>query len=260
MDDITKGRNFFIRRMNTKGRVTVSEVPSVSLPLTGFLYLMQGEVLAEVEGSQYMCYPGHLLLIPEGKPYSIRYYEDVVGYTGGFKAEFISRPDVVMKWMEPVQQAFWFDEAAFVGELLNMMANCSEKGDYDFIAKGLDLLLSRVKVQPTANMPALVSKFLDSVFSGSHPPRHIDYYASEAFVSPGHLNRVVKKTTGKSVGAWIGIARMIMAKRLLGETELPVSEIAAEVGLDDASYFSRFFKHQVGMTPLAFRKRMHELS
>lgn len=246
--------------MNTKGRVNVPEVPSLSLPMTGFLYLMQGEVLAEVEGNQYICYPGHLLLIPEGKPYSIRYYEDVVGYTGGFKADFISRPESILKWVAPLQKAFWFDEAAFVGELFNMMANCSEKGDTDFIARGLDLLLSRIKVQPTAKMPAVVSNFLESVFSVSEPPRHLEDYASEAFVTAGHLNRMVKQATGKSVGSWIGIARMVMAKRLLSETELPVAQIATEVGLDDSSYFSRFFKHQVGMTPLAFRKRMHELS
>ena len=242
---------FFIRRMNTRGRITVSEVPSASLPLVGFLYLTEGEVLAEVDGIQFLCESGHLLLIPEGRPFAIRYYADAIGYTGGFRTDLLSRPEVVLPWIEPVQQAFWFDEAVFVGELFNMLALSFEKGDVDFLAKGIDLLVSRVKAQPKDGMPKMVSGFLESVFAT---------YAAEAFVTPGHLNRMVKKATGKSVGAWIDIARLGMAKRLLRDTELPVADVAVAVGLDDSSYFARFFKHHAGMTPIAFRKKMHGLS
>jgi hypothetical protein len=138
---------FFIRRMNTRGRITVSEVPSASLPLVGFLYLTEGEVLAEVDGIQFLCESGHLLLIPEGRPFAIRYYADAIGYTGGFRSDLLSRPEVVLPWIEPVQQAFWFDEAVFVGELFNMLA-LSSKGDVDFLAKGIDLLVSRVRRNP----------------------------------------------------------------------------------------------------------------
>ncbi|MBR2747080.1 MAG: AraC family transcriptional regulator [Bacteroidales bacterium] len=251
---------FFIRRMNTRGRITVAEVPSASLPLVGFLYLTEGEVLAEVDGIQFLCESGHLLLIPEGRPFAIRYYADAIGYTGGFRADLLSRPEVVLPWIEPVQQAFWFDEAVFVGELFNMLALSFEKGDVDFLAKGVDLLVSRVKAQPKERMPKMVSGFLESVFSTGRPPQDLPTYAAEAFVSPGHLNRTVKKATGKSVGAWIDIARLGMAKRLLRDTELPVSEVAVAVGLDDSSYFSRFFKLHVGLTPVAFRKKMHGLS
>ena len=141
-----------------------------------------------------------------------------------------------------------------------MLALSFEKGDVDFVAKGVDLLVSRVKAQPKERLPKMVSGFLESVFSTGRPPQDLPTYAAEAFVSPGHLNRTVKKATGKSVGAWIDIARLGMAKRLLRDTELPVSEVAVAVGLDDSSYFSRFFKLHAGLTPVAFRKKMHGLS
>lgn len=251
---------FFIRRMNTLGRVNVPEVPSDALPLVGFLYLMEGEVLAEVDGVQYLCEAGHLLLIPAGLTFSVRYYSDAVGYTGGFKADLLSRPESVLQWIEPVQQAFWFDEAAFVGELFNMLVLSFERKDTEFIGKGLDILISRIKAQPTARLPKVVSGFLEQVFSTSQPPKDLASYAESAFVSPGHLNRMVRKVTGKSVGAWIDIARLGQAKRLLRDTELPISEISVGVGLDDPSYFSRFFKNHAGLTPLQFRKKMHGLS
>lgn len=249
--------SFFIRRMDTQGRVTVPEVPSAALPFIGFLYLTDGEILAEVDGVQFLCETGHLLLIPEGRPFSIRYYADAVGYTGGFRADLLSRPEVVLQWIEPIQQAFWFDEAAFVGELFNMLAISHERKDYDFIGKGLELLVSRIKTKPADKLPQKVSAFLESVFSTTRPPGDLAGYAAEACVSPGHLNRLVKEATGKSVGSWISIARLGMAKRLLRDTELPVAEVAAAAGFDDSSYFSRFFKKYAGLTPLAFRKRMH---
>jgi len=230
-------------------------VPEASLPLVGFMYLTGGEVLVEVGGTQFLCTSGHLLLIPEGRPYSIKYYADAVGYTGGFSSGLLSRPEQILKWVEPVQQAFWFDEAVFVGELFNMLALSEESGDGEFISRGLEMLISRVKKQKSAIMPQKVSAFMESLFSSGNAPKDLETYASEAFVSPGHLNRTVKQATGKSVGAWIDIARMGMAKKLLRETDLPVAEVASAVGIDDSSYFSRYFKRHSGMTPLAFRKK-----
>lgn len=247
---------FFIRRMDTHGRVTVPEVPSAALPFVGFLYLTDGEVLAEVDGEQFLCETGHLLLIPEGRTFSIRYYDSAAGYSGGFRADILSRPEIVLQWIDPVQHAFWFDEAVFVGELFNMLALSFDRGDNDFIGKGLDLLVSRIKVHPANRLPLKVSAFLESVFSAKCPPADLNYYAAEVYVSPGHLSRMVRKTTGKSVGAWIDIARMGMAKRLLRDTEMPVADIAIAAGMDDSSYFSRFFKRHAGLTPLAFRKKM----
>lgn len=52
--------------------------------------------------------------------------------------------------------------------------------------------------------------------------------------------------------------RMDHARMLLADTDLPVSRIAEEVGLADAQYFSRIFKKEVGVSPLAFRKRERE--
>lgn len=242
--------------MNTRGRIDVPEVPCATLPMVGFLFLTQGEVLAEIDGVKYLCEAGHLLLIPEDRPFSIRYYADTAGYTGGFKPDLIERPEVILQWIEPVHQAFWFDEAAFVGELFNMLAISFDRKDSEFISKGMNLLISRVKIRTKSNLPVFVSTFLENVFSPERPPQDLATYAAEAFVSPGHLNRMVKKHTGKSVGGWIAIARLSMAKRLLRDTEMPVAEIAAAVGIADSSYFCRHFKKYTDISPLAFRKKM----
>ena len=47
--------------------------------------------------------------------------------------------------------------------------------------------------------------------------------------------------------------RMDHARLLLADTDLPISRVAEEVGFSDAQYFSRIFKKEVGVSPLAYR-------
>ena len=84
----------------------------------------------------------------------------------------------------------------------------------------------------------------------------ISYYADKIGISGNYLSRLVKNATGRSVGAWVDIARIQRAKRLLSETRLSVIDVASAVGLEDQSYFSRFFRKETGVTPSAFRKKM----
>ncbi|MBR3030599.1 MAG: helix-turn-helix domain-containing protein [Bacteroidales bacterium] len=247
---------FFIRRMNTSGYAKPAEAPVARLPLISFIYVTSGEVLADVDGTPFLCQPGHILLIPQQSPFAIRYYNDAFGYTGGFAPSFVPDTKLLRYLSVPLHTAFWFDEGAFMAELFNMLANSFERGDNTFIEKGLDLLLLRIKPNRPATVPPAVSAFLESVFDPSKNPGTIAGYAEEIGISENYLSRLVKQSTGRSVGAWIEIVRIQRAKRLLSTTDLPIIDIAAAIGVDDQSYFARFFKKNTGYTPSAFRKEM----
>ncbi len=247
---------FFIRRMDTSGRIRPSEAPAARLPLIGFIYVTAGEVLVDADGALFLCQAGQILLIPRQSPFSIRYYRNAVGYTGGFAPSLLSETHSLRFLLTPLHQGFWFDEGTFMGELFNMLENSFGKGDRVFVEKGLDLLLSRIKPAQETVFPAAVSKFLESVFNLKQIPGTIAYYASEIGISENYLSRLVKKSTGHSVGAWIDIVRIQRAKRLLSETRQSIIDIAAAIGIDDQSYFSRLFKKETGLTPSAFRKKM----
>ena len=247
---------FLIRRMDTSGYVKPSDPLGDRLPFIGFVYVISGEVLMEVDGTPFLCQPGQLLLIPPQTPFVTRYYRDAVGYTGGFAPSLLADTQAVRFLPAPVHQGFWFDEGAFMGELFNMLAISYEKGDGAFLEKGLDLLLSRVRPTPDPAFPAAVTRFLEAVFNPGQLPLTIASYAEAAGISGNYLSRLVKKCTGRSVGAWIDIVRIQRAKRLLTSTTLPIIDIAAAVGVDDQSYFSRLFRKATGMTPSAFRKAM----
>lgn len=80
-------------------------------------------------------------------------------------------------------------------------------------------------------------------------------YATKLNVSESYLNEALKKTTGFTVSYWIQQEVMMEAKRLLYYSELTVKEIAHNLGYEDHSYFSRFFRKVVGMSALTFREQ-----
>lgn len=248
--------SFFIRRMDTVGYFKPAEAPVAQLPLVGFIYVASGEVLVEIDGTSFLCQPGQILLIPQQHPFAIRYYRDAIGYTGGFAPYVVADSKSLRYLSAPLHQGFWFDEGAFMAELFNMLDTSFEKGDSVFVEKGLDLLLSRLKPNLPATIPAAVSSFLESVFDPNRMPGTLASYAKEAGISENYLSRLVKQSTSRSVGAWIDIVRIQRAKRLLSSTDLSIIDIAASVGVEDQSYFSRLFKKETGITPSAFRKKM----
>jgi AraC-like DNA-binding protein len=49
---------------------------------------------------------------------------------------------------------------------------------------------------------------------------------------------------------------VLEARRRLAHGRDPVARIAADLGFDDASNFSKYFQHRTGTTPAAFRERV----
>jgi len=78
--------------------------------------------------------------------------------------------------------------------------------------------------------------------------------ASDLGVSHRTLGRRFHSATGQSPRAWLQRRRIGQAKDLLRHSNLPVTEVAWQVGLQDASHFGRMFREQVGMTPARYRE------
>jgi AraC family transcriptional regulator len=72
-------------------------------------------------------------------------------------------------------------------------------------------------------------------------------------ISVRHLSRAVRQAKGTSVYRWISDYRLLEARRLLGETDLLVSEIARRSAFQSAAAFSSAFRSAVGFTPAEFR-------
>lgn len=99
----------------------------------------------------------------------------------------------------------------------------------------------------------LTEQFKQLIVKYIHHHQSISFYAQHLNVSPNHLNKVVKQTTGKHASMLIAEMLVLEARVLLKHSELTISEIAFKLGFVDQSYFSRFFKTHTGNTPKQYR-------
>jgi AraC family transcriptional activator of pobA len=87
-----------------------------------------------------------------------------------------------------------------------------------------------------------------------HQP--ISYYAEALHLTPKYLNELCKQNLGKTTTDLLQERLILEAKRLLTHSpHLTIAQIGSQLGFEDNSYFSRFFKKQTGTTPEKFRQK-----
>jgi len=117
--------------------------------------------------------------------------------------------------------------------------------------------MNKKNVKTTKSISAaevLTGRFKELIHANIKTQHQVTFYASQMNITPNHLNKAVKTVTGKSATKWIDETILLEAKYLLFQTTLSVSEIAMQVGHEDHSYFSRFFKKHEGISPVQYRK------
>lgn len=83
--------------------------------------------------------------------------------------------------------------------------------------------------------------------------RNVEFYADQLCLTPKYLSTMIKKTSGKSVPEWIRFALVMDAKMQLKYSTQTVQQISEELQFPNPSFFGRFFKKHVGVTPLEYR-------
>ncbi len=73
--------------------------------------------------------------------------------------------------------------------------------------------------------------------------------------SERHIQRVLKKNTGKSFTEIIQTIRMNEAARLLKDSHYPISAIASDVGYNNLGNFRKIFNKTFQMSPAEYRKK-----
>ena len=79
-------------------------------------------------------------------------------------------------------------------------------------------------------------------------------HATALKVTPTHLTRVCKSETGKTAAALLTERQLHAARTLLITSDLPIRDIAAQLGFGSAAYFTRFISQHTGQTPSTLRK------
>ena len=109
------------------------------------------------------------------------------------------------------------------------------------------------RVLPRLPAHRVVSRYFELVERDVTRRHRVAEYAAELGVSPGHLNVLCGQYAGQSAKKHLHNALVTRARRMLLYTDESAARIAAALGFEDASYFSRFFRRETGLTPTAFR-------
>ena len=78
--------------------------------------------------------------------------------------------------------------------------------------------------------------------------------ADAMHLSPNYFSDLIKKETGKSALDFIHAMVTTIAKEMVYDESLSLSEIAYRLGFKYPQHFSRFFKRNTGMTPNQYRE------
>jgi len=86
----------------------------------------------------------------------------------------------------------------------------------------------------------------------------LDEIAGALFVNGNYLSRVFRRETGCTLLWYHNAVRCEKAKKLLSESDLPVTEVGAAVGFVSPAHFSHVFRKMTGITPSAWRNEPEE--
>ena len=86
----------------------------------------------------------------------------------------------------------------------------------------------------------------------------VDFYAAKLSLGKKRLNVLSVDVFGQTVKQLLTQRLILQAKRMISASGSTFKEIASELGFNDASYFSRFFRQHAGVTPEEFRRSLSQ--
>ena len=104
----------------------------------------------------------------------------------------------------------------------------------------------------------IFDKFYELVKEHCKKERSVNFYAQKLYITAKHLSTMVKKVTGKTAGNWIDGYVILSAKVMLRSSDLTIQEISQQLNFSNQSFFGKYFRQHVGMSPSDYRNQEAE--
>lgn len=99
----------------------------------------------------------------------------------------------------------------------------------------------------------IFARFLKLVEENFHEQKRVTWYSEQLCISPKYLSSVIKSASMRSPNEWIDYYIILEARVLLRNTNKSIKEISDELNFPNQSFFGKFFKERVGVSPNKFR-------
>ena len=245
------------------------------------LYLISGELTVSIYDGKTpkktRLSPGNLIYIPSGQKYSLKskYMRcAAVSFTlspeGGeeaplpsAEADFDPKNVISTAGFEP------FDKVIFIEDMeaerdgfisMNNLFTSAEGYIREELSAKVKLLL--LKLANLCDESALPSSMVENLDNYIRENIHDEISNTELGAifgyHPFYISRMLKAKKGITLHQYVINFRMKSALRLLECSELSIADVADKTGFTDASYFTKTFKAQMGMTPKEYRNKFKE--
>lgn len=135
-----------------------------------------------------------------------------------------------------------------VADLLRLKRLPGEK--QESLKTGIDTGSSRPVTSGLPNRLERTVRYIEDNFTDT---LYLDKLARNACLSKYHFCRVFKLYVGMTPMEFITFVRIERARMLLARPDYNITEVAHKTGFNNASDFSKKFKHLTGITPLSYK-------
>lgn len=145
--------------------------------------------------------------------------------------------------------------------LMGVLRNKDEGFNRKAIAKhltialfyGLGYYLHKVNNKKKTRNEIIMEEFLKLVLRYCKQERSLNFYADKLYITTKYLSVVIKKVSGKTARQWLDDYVILEAKSLIKTTDMTIQQISYELNFPSQSFFGKFFKREVGISPKQYR-------
>lgn len=124
------------------------------------------------------------------------------------------------------------------------------------LSSSVDLIFNEIiDVNKSNGSAKNIKKILNYVDRNIKNGVSLEETADYANISIYYLSKIFKKEMNMNFVTYITRKKMEIAKDILINTDEPIVNIAIELSYNEANYFSKVFKSNIGITPTEFREK-----
>ncbi|ANH60249.1 helix-turn-helix domain-containing protein [Dokdonia donghaensis] len=236
------------------------------------LIVIEGTGTHQIDLKEYSLKAGTVLKIAKGQVHAFQKKPTYKGYlivfTEAFLLNYFSKSSINLishfynyYLVSPITYNKGLNEA-LLNQLIPELKIETTFGRKNIVASLLDLYLLRLERSVNSSL-LLYSEsknytkfiqFKNLVEVDFTSTRNVKDYAQKMLVSTKFLNQIVKEFTLNTAKSFIDNLVILEAKREIVSLDKSVKEIAFDIGFDEVTNFTKFFKNRMGVTPNEFRK------
>ena len=151
-----------------------------------------------------------------------------------------------------LKRSMWDEQDRLVEYTVSIMPSSRSKFEIAMYHDGVEIKRKTAIIQKDSTLATntVAEKIYNIIRENySNPKFNISYISNELHFCEAYLRRVCKKVYGKPPNALLKEIRMEEANKLVSRGDMLISQICLQVGIEDASYFSKCFKEYFGKSP-----------